>query len=108
MPPGQIEEVVALALVFVVHVIGGLALVWALLDDDTRAGWRRRWGRGDDDPRPIAPAPRPSPARARPQLPLEAADPSPVRLRGPRRLADAHPAPPRRPEHAPQPARVAR
>ena len=29
----QAEELIALALVFVVHVIGGVALVWALLDD---------------------------------------------------------------------------
>lgn len=108
MLAGQIEEVVALALVFVVHVIGGLALVWALLDDETRGGWRRRRRRGDDGPRPIGPVPRPSPRAARPPLPLEVADPSPVRLRGPGRLAHAHPAPPRRPDHAPQPARAPR
>ena len=42
MPVGQAEEMVALALVFVVHVIGAIMLVWALLDAEQRAGWRRR------------------------------------------------------------------
>ncbi|MEA2157536.1 MAG: hypothetical protein QOE11_3676 [Solirubrobacteraceae bacterium] len=106
MPDSELQEVLALALVFVVHVIGGLALVWALLDDDMRARWRRGWGRGGDEPGPVAPAPRPSPALVPPALPLAGADLARVRLRGPGRLADAHPAAPRRPEHAPEPARV--
>jgi hypothetical protein len=104
----DIEEIVALALVIVVHVIGGLLLVWALLDDDTRAGWRRRWRRRGDDPGPIAPSPRSAPVAPRPQLPLAGADPSRLRLRGPGRLADGYPPAPRRPEHAPEPARVPR
>lgn len=108
VPASEVEEIVALALVLVVHVIGGLLLVWALLDDDARAGWRRRWRRRDDEPPPIAPPPPSSGGFGRPQLPLAGAEASSVRLRGPGRLADAHPPPPRRPQHAPQPARVPR
>jgi hypothetical protein len=105
----ELQEIVALALVFVVHVIGGLLLVWALLDDETRAGWRRRWGRGGEGPEPEPPAPTPSPAAApRPALPLADADPSRLRLRGPGRLADARPFPLRRPGHAPRPTRLPR
>ena len=111
MPPAQAEEIIALGLVFVVHVIGGLMLVWALLDAEQRAGWRRRWrwGRGGDDGPPRPPAPQPSGGRARvepPPLPLPAATPSAVRLREPARVADGYPRPARRPEHEPQPQRA--
>jgi hypothetical protein len=111
VPATEYQEIAALLVIFVVHVIGGLLLVWALLDDDTRAGWRRRWNSGprppdDDDPRPQPPAPRPAPVRS--PLPQVAADQSAVRLRGPGKLADGHPRPPRRPEHVPQPARTPR
>ena len=111
LPVTEIQEIMALTLVFVVHVIGGLLLVWALLDDETGAGWRRRRRGGGDGPQPPPPAPRPSPAiagRAGSALPLAGADPSRVRLRGPGRLADAHPLAPRRPQHAPQPERAPR
>ena len=109
MPVGQAEEMMALALVFVVHVIGAAALVWALLDGEQRAGWRRRWGfgGGDEDP----PDPRPDPpappgARTPPDLPLPVSAPSGVRLREPVRAADGYPRPPRRPEHEPHHAPV--
>jgi hypothetical protein len=105
LPSTELQEIVALALVFVVHVIGGLLLVWALLDDETRAGWRRRWGRGGEDPQPIPPPPPPVVVLPAPDLPLRETERSPVRLRGPGRLADAHPLPLRRPGHAP-PARL--
>ena len=110
LPATEYQEIAALLLVFVVHLIGGVLLVWALLDDDTRAGWRRRWGRGPggDDPRPRPPAPRPAPQVRRPELPDLGADQSRVRLRGPGRLADAHPRAPRRPDHVPEPARTPR
>jgi hypothetical protein len=91
------KEVLALALTVLVHVIGMAALVWALLlDDDNRSDWRGWWPGGDDEP----PAPPPSP-RDRGGLPLPDAQPSAVRLREPGRLADGHPRPARRPEHAP-------
>jgi len=108
MPAAQAEEMVALALVFVVHVIGGLMLVWALLDDEQRSGWRRRWGRGGDDGPPRPRPPRPPDARTPaelPPLPLPAATPSNMRLRGPARAADGYPRPARRPVHEPQPQR---
>ncbi|MDP1849102.1 MAG: hypothetical protein Q8K79_15020 [Solirubrobacteraceae bacterium] len=107
----QAEELIALALVFVVHVIGGAALVWALLDDEQRKGWRRRWRGGDDappDPRPRPPGPSGArtPPDAPPPLPLPVASPSGVRLREPGRAADGYPRPARRPEHEPQPQRA--
>ncbi|HVF80132.1 MAG TPA: hypothetical protein VNA28_17695 [Solirubrobacteraceae bacterium] len=106
MPVGQAEEIIALALVFVVHVVGGVMLVWALVDPDQRSGWRRRWGRGDDDP----PAP-PSGdsdgdggARVPVELPLPGGGPSRVRLREPARAADRSRRPSRRPAHPAGPA----
>ena len=85
MPVGQAEEIIALALVFAVHVVGGALLVWALLDDDQRSGWRRRWSRRQpDDP----PAPQPVGRRLRASLPLADSAPSRVRLREPVRAAD--------------------
>ena len=109
MPAAEAEEMIALALVFVVHVIGGLMLVWALLDDEQRSGWRRRWGHGGDDDRPRPRPPRPPDARTPaevPPLPLPAAAPSNVRLREPARVADGYPRPARRPVREPQPQRA--
>jgi hypothetical protein len=111
VPATEFQELIALTLVFVVHVVGGLLLVWALLEDEVRAGWRRRFGGGGggggEDP-PSGPRPTPPTPAAAPQLPLADAVASDVRLRGPGRLADAHPPRPRRPEHVPQPARPPR
>jgi hypothetical protein len=96
------KEVLALALTVLVHVIGMAALVWALLlDDENRPDWRGWWPGGDDEP--------PAPASTPPDrggLPLPDAQPSAVRLREPGRLADGHPRPARRPEHAPERAPV--
>lgn len=106
MPAGQVEEILALALVFAVHVVGGLMLVWALLDDEQRAGWRRRWGGGGPPAPPSEPdggggggahAPRP--------LPLPGGGPSRVRLREPVRAAEGYPRPARRPAHPRHPER---
>lgn len=108
MPAGQAEELIALALVFVVHVIGGLMLVWALLDAEQRAGWRRRLGGGGSDEHGPADGPQPPPdggSGARAALPLPSGSPSRVRLREPARIADAHPRSPRRPAHPPAPER---
>jgi hypothetical protein len=101
MPVGQAEEIIALTLVFVVHVVGGVLLVWALLDAEQRSGWRRRWGRGGDDPS----APQPGGGGARASLPLTDSTPSRVRLREPVRAADRYPRPARRPAHPAEPAR---
>jgi len=110
MPVGQAEEIIALTLVFVVHVVGGLLLVWALLDEQQRSGWRR-WlgGDGDDDGPSSGPQPQPPPepgggARAALPLPLPGGDPSRVRLRDDGRVADGYPRPARRPDHPPRPA----
>ena len=91
----------ALTLVFVVHVIGGALLVWALLDDEARAGWRRRWRRRGDEPQ--GPPEGPRRTTVRPPLPLADSASSPVRLREPGRAGDAYPRPARRPAHPPAP-----
>ncbi len=104
MPAGQAEEIIALALVFAVHVVGGAMLVWALLDGEQRSGWRRRWrGGGGDDGPPDAPPPRGAGDGVGPQLPLAGSAPSRVRLREPVSAAERHPRPARRPAHPPQP-----
>ncbi|HEX4365031.1 MAG TPA: hypothetical protein VHZ75_10820 [Solirubrobacteraceae bacterium] len=110
--PDEIEEIVALALVFGVHLIGAGMLVWALLEPDQRIGWRRRWGwgRGGGDDGPVRPSSDGGPAArvAEPpaSLPLAATQPSHVRLREPVRAADGYPRPARRPLHEPQPQRA--
>jgi len=103
VPAGQVEEILALTIVFVVHVVGGLLLVWGVLGDEGRASWRRRWGRGDDGgDRP--PEPQHSPSGSAPPWPLPEGRPSRVRLREDGRVADGYPPPARRPEHPPRPA----
>jgi len=82
MPAGQAEEIIALALVFAVHVVGGVLLVWALLAPRSPSG----------DGRALAPP-----------LPLRDAEPSRTRLREPVRVADAYERPLRRPGHPPVP-----
>jgi hypothetical protein len=91
------KEVLALALTLFVHVVGMLALIWALFldDDDNRPDWRG-WFRLDDD---TPPEPQRGPSGD--LLPLPDAKPSRVRLREPGRAADLLPRPPRRPAHAP-------
>jgi hypothetical protein len=99
------SEILALTLIFVVHVAGGLLLVWGMLDSDHGPRWWRR-GNGPDDPPPPPPAPRPpAPPSARSPLPLPGAAPSRVRLRDDVLLRDSHPRPPRRPGREPGPER---
>jgi hypothetical protein len=100
------EEFLALSIVFVVHVVGGLMLVWGILDDEGREPWRRRWRRGGGGAEP-PPDPSPSPGGdpATLPLPLRDAAASRVRLREDGRLADGYPPPARRPAD-PAPARA--
>jgi len=86
------NETLALGLTFLIHVIGICVLFGLMLGSSDGGGWRDWWPRDDDGGDP---PPDPGP-------PLPGAEQSPVRLREPGRLADAHPRPPRRPEHAPE------
>ena len=91
----------ALILTLVVHVLGTVLLLWALLrgqDDkpDLRGWW---WGDdGGDGPEP--PSDRPGPTGG--GIPLPDAAQSPVRLRTAERLADRYARPGRRPQHTPE------
>ncbi|MDP2711396.1 MAG: hypothetical protein Q8O56_09270 [Solirubrobacteraceae bacterium] len=111
MATGQAEEIVAMALVFAVHVAGAVLLVWALLDAEQRGRWRRGGEPGDDGDGggggggggwPKAPPPsgpdRHDERRRRP-LPLSDSAPSRVRLREPVRLAGGYRRVTRRPAH---------
>jgi hypothetical protein len=100
----EAQEILALALIFVVHVAGGLTLVWGMLGGDARP--RRRRGGGGGGPGDAPPPTPPAPPPARSRLPLGSAAPSDVRLRDETPLRDAHPRPPRRPSRSPQPART--
>lgn len=94
-------QLIAIGLTFLVHVVGAVFLVWALIgeEDDVR-GLRDWWPRDDGGSGPPRP---PEPDAGPGDLPLPSAGPSPARLREPGRLADAHPSPPRRPEHPRRP-----
>jgi hypothetical protein len=103
MPVNEASEILALSLIFVVHVAGGLLLVWGMLEGDSRPGppWRRRReGGGPDDPQPD-PQP-PSPPVSRAPLPLPGSRPSEVRLRDKTPLRDGYERPARRPQRAPE------
>ena len=92
------KEILAIGITLLVHVIGLVALVWALLDgDQDRPDWRDWWpGHDDDVPR------EPSPVPGGGGLPLSDARPSAVRLRQPARMAEGYPRRERRPAHAPE------
>jgi hypothetical protein len=87
------NEALALFITFLIHVVGLAVLLVGLALGGDGGSWRDWWPRDDDedDPRP---GPRPGP-------PLQDADPSAVRLRERGRIADGHPRPARRPQHAP-------
>jgi hypothetical protein len=93
------KEVLALGLTLFVHLVGLVALIWALLlNEEERPDWRSWWPGADDDA-PLDPSP--SPPRGG-ELPLGDAQPSAVRLREPVRLGDVHRRPARRPVHPPE------
>ena len=103
-------ELVAILGTLIVHFLGAGVLVYALLDGE-QVDWRGTlWPRDDDGgggPGYEPPAKDPSPGGGDGLMPpLSDAAPSGVRLREPgQRIADGYDRPPRRPEHAPQPAR---
>jgi len=91
------KEILAIGITLLVHVIGLVALVWALLDgDQDRPDWRDWWPGDDDVP------PEPSPAPGGGGLPLADARPSAVRLRQPARLSESYGRRERRPVHPPE------
>jgi hypothetical protein len=92
------KEVLALGLTLFVHIVGLVALIWALLlNDDERPNWRDWWPGGEDDA-PLDPSPTPRGG----DLPLAGSEPSAVRLRAPARLGDGYRRPARRPAHPPE------
>ena len=89
----------ALLLTFVVHVVGIVVLIWAIVaGQDEKPDWRG-WWRGDDgeDPRPSPEPPKPRGGG----LPLPDAEPSAARLREAGRIATRYERPPRRPSREP-------
>jgi hypothetical protein len=98
-------EVVAIALTLVVHVLGAIVLVWALLDGE-QVDWRGTlWPRDDNGGGGGGPGFEPPRSGdggdGGGTLPLPDASPSPVRLREPGRIGEGYPRPARRPAHAP-------
>jgi hypothetical protein len=107
VPVNEAEEILALGLIFVVHVAGGVMLLLGLLDADTRPGWwPRRRRRGDDGTGGPDDGPRRAPPHSARPLPLPGAVPSRARLRDEVPLRDAYPPPPRRSPREPTPERV--
>ncbi len=96
--------VAAILLTVIVHVIAFVILFVTMGGE--MVDWFRAPKRDDDDgglgfePEPTAPAPSGG------GLPLPDAVQAPVRLREPGRIAERYPRRPRRPEHAPEPART--
>jgi len=99
-------QVAALAITFVVHVLGAACLVWALLGERGLRGLRDWWNDDGGEPPPPEPrTPDPRPSGPGLPLPLSYAEPSDVRLRDHGRIGDAHPRPPRRRPHPHEPVR---
>lgn len=105
MPSNEASEILALSLIFVVHIAGGALLIWGMLGADGPR-WRPPWWRGGGGPDDPSPDDRPlGPSPARRPLPLRGAVPSRVRMRDQTPLRDAHPRPARRPSRPPRPVR---
>jgi hypothetical protein len=103
-------EVIALVITVLVHFLGAGVLIWGMLGEgEERPNWRDFWPRDDDGGGgpPADPPERPSGGGDRAPIPLlPESEPAAVRLREPGRIGDAHPLPPRRPDHQPEPRRV--
>lgn len=97
-------EQAAILLVGVAHVLAAIVLLWMLMRSGDRAPGLGFWFGPDPGDDPTPPHEPVAPGGA--AIPLPDAQGSAKRLRGPGRLADAHPRPPRRPDHAPDPART--
>ncbi len=97
--------VAAILLTIVVHLVA-FVLLFAMMGNEMLDVFRKPKRRDDDDggsrpePDPVGPGPDPS------GLPLPGAEQSPVRLREPGRIAERYERRPRRPDHAPDPART--
>lgn len=102
-------ELLAIALTFVVHVLGAGILVWALIDreDADRGTWRDWWPKDGGEPEPPVEPAGPRGGGVLPPV-LPEPQPSPVRLREPGRLGDHRLPPARRPVHPVEPARPVR
>jgi hypothetical protein len=101
-------ELIAIALTLVVHFLGAIVLIWAILGDE-QIDWRGTLWPRDDDGGGGGPGFEPpiddggsGSGGGLLTPPLPDAAPSPVRLREPGRIADAHPRPARRPAHEPE------
>ena len=99
-------EVVAIVLTLVVHFLGAIVLVWAIIGDE-QIDWRGTLWPRDDDGGGGGPGFEPphgpggGDGGGMLPAPLPDATPSPIRLREPGRIGDVHPRPARRPAHAP-------
>lgn len=96
-------ESVALLVLVLPHLIGGVFLAWWILPSSAKhelRGWFRDEGGGEHrSPRPVPP----SSGGGRSNVPLPDAAPAAVRMREPGRLGDGRPIPRRRPQHPVEP-----
>ena len=91
--------VLAILLTVVVHILGAMALIWAMGFDELRGFFSTGGGRGGGTPpEPVTPVP----PRSGGGVPLPDAVPARVRLRDEQlALGELRPRTPRRPAHAP-------
>ncbi len=95
----------AILLTAIVHFIGFI-LLFAMLGKDMIGFFRGSSNGGGDGGMWPEPEPPADPAPSGTGIPLPDADPSSVRLREPGRIAERYERRPRRPDHAPEPART--
>lgn len=95
----------AILLTLIVHVIA-FGLLVALCGRDMLDVFRGQPYGGDDWGEPPAGDPVATPPPSGGGMPLPDAEQAPVRLREPGRIGERYPRRPRRPDHAPEPART--